>query len=84
MSGAEDIMRNAGLDGAQAGIKIAGRNINNLRHGVAPLGSSCAITVWYSRLLPLASDVGWLLSAALSVLVAAACALACQWQLPAL
>ena len=24
-------MRNAGLDGAQAGIKIAGRNINNLR-----------------------------------------------------
>ena len=28
---AEYIMRNAGLDGAQAGIKIAGRNINNLR-----------------------------------------------------
>ena len=25
-------MRNAGLEGAQAGIKIAGRNINNLRH----------------------------------------------------
>ena len=25
-------MRNAGLDGAQAGIKIARRNINNLRH----------------------------------------------------
>ena len=25
-------MRNAGLDEAQAGIKIAGRNINNLRH----------------------------------------------------
>ena len=24
-------MRNAGLEGAQAGIKIAGRNINNLR-----------------------------------------------------
>ena len=24
-------MRNAGLDKAQAGIKIAGRNINNLR-----------------------------------------------------
>ena len=24
-------MRNAGLDEAQAGIKIAGRNINNLR-----------------------------------------------------
>ena len=28
---AEHIMRNAGLDEAQAGIKIAGRNINNLR-----------------------------------------------------
>ena len=25
-------MRNAGLDEAQAGIKFAGRNINNLRH----------------------------------------------------
>ena len=26
------VMRNAGLDEAQAGIKIAGRNINNLRY----------------------------------------------------
>ena len=26
-------MRNAGLDEAQAGIKIAGRNLNNLRKG---------------------------------------------------
>ena len=26
------IMRNAGLDEAQAGIKIAGRNTNNLRY----------------------------------------------------
>ena len=25
-------MRNAGLDDSQAGIKIAGRNINNLRY----------------------------------------------------
>ena len=25
-------MRNSGLDEAQAGVKIAGRNINNLRH----------------------------------------------------
>ena len=25
-------MRNAGLDKAQAGVKIAGRNINNLRY----------------------------------------------------
>ena len=29
---AEYIMRNASLDEAQAGIKIAGRNINNLRY----------------------------------------------------
>ena len=29
---AECIMRNAGLDEAQAGIKIARRNINNLRY----------------------------------------------------
>ena len=28
----EYIMQNAGLDGAQAGIKIARRNINNLRY----------------------------------------------------
>ena len=26
------VMRNAGLDEAQTGIKIAGRNINNLRY----------------------------------------------------
>ena len=29
---AKNIMQNAGLDEAQAGIKIAGRNINNLRY----------------------------------------------------
>ena len=29
---AEYIMRNAGLEDAQAGFKIAGRNINNLRY----------------------------------------------------
>ena len=29
---AEYIMRNAGLDESQAGIKIAGKNINNLRY----------------------------------------------------
>ena len=29
---AEYIMRNAGLEEAQAGIKIAGRHINHLRH----------------------------------------------------
>ena len=30
---AEYIICNAGLDAGQAGIKIAGRNINNLRYG---------------------------------------------------
>ena len=30
---AEDIMRNAGLEEAQAAIKAAGRNIDNLRYG---------------------------------------------------
>ena len=29
---AEYIMKNAGLDESQAGIKIAGRNVNNLRY----------------------------------------------------
>ena len=33
---AEYIMRNAGLEEAQAGIKIAGRNINNLRYVMTP------------------------------------------------
>ena len=33
---AEDIMRNTGLDEAQAGIKIARRNINNLRLQMTP------------------------------------------------
>ena len=43
---AEDIMRNAGLEEAQAGIKIARRNINNLRYADGegngtPLQYSC-------------------------------------------
>ena len=29
-------MRNAGLEEAQAGIKVAGRNINNLRYADDP------------------------------------------------
>ena len=33
---AEYIMRNAGLDEAQVGIKIAGRNINKLRLQMTP------------------------------------------------
>ena len=33
---AEYIMRNTGLEEAQAGIKMAGRNINNLKYAVTP------------------------------------------------
>ena len=33
---AEYTVRNAGLDEAQDGIKIAGRNINNLRYADVP------------------------------------------------
>ena len=33
---AEYIMRNAGLEEAQAGIKIARRNLNNLRYEMTP------------------------------------------------
>ena len=31
---AEYIMQNAGLNEAQAGIKVSGRNINNLRYAI--------------------------------------------------
>ena len=37
---AEYIMRNAGLDEAQAGIKIAGRNTNNLRYDTTLMAES--------------------------------------------
>ena len=33
----EYIMRNAGLEEAQAGVKFAGRNINNLNMQMTPL-----------------------------------------------
>ena len=33
----ENILRNAGLDELQAGIKISRRNINNLRYAMIPL-----------------------------------------------
>ena len=39
---AKSIMKNAGLEEAQAGIKIAGRNINNLRYE----GRKVAPTLW--------------------------------------
>ena len=35
---AEYIMRNTGLEETQAGMKIAGRNINNLRYADDPYG----------------------------------------------
>ena len=37
---AEYIMRNAGLEETQTGIKIAGRNINNLRYADAAAAKS--------------------------------------------
>ena len=44
-------MQNAGLDEAQAGIKIAGRNINNLRYtdDTTPMAESKELKVckWY-------------------------------------
>ena len=36
-------MRNAGLDEAQVGIKIAGRNINNLRYADDTIANICWI-----------------------------------------
>ena len=39
-------------------LGISSGPLPKLRRGVAPLGHSCAIAVWYSRLLPLTSDVG--------------------------
>ena len=36
-------MRNAGLREAQAGIKIAGRNINNLRHADAAAAAAAML-----------------------------------------
>ena len=37
-------MKNAGLEEAQAGIKIAGRNINNLRYGDDTYGIKQIVT----------------------------------------
>ena len=40
---AEHIMRNAGLDEAQPEIKIAGRNINNLRYAPSPIWNESVV-----------------------------------------
>ena len=46
-------MRNAGLEEAQAGIKIAGRNINNLRYADVSWSTKAAPT---SSLTPSATN----------------------------
>ena len=46
---AKYIMRNAGLDKSQAGIKIAGRNINNLRYADNTI--LCELAKWWSRMM---------------------------------
>ena len=38
-------MRNMGLGEAQAGIKIAGRNISNLRYALPTLGSEALLVL---------------------------------------
>ena len=43
-------MRNAGLDEAKAGIKIAGRNINNLRYADLRYGEGNGTPLQYSCL----------------------------------
>ena len=53
---AEYIMRNAGLEGAQAGIKIAGRNVNDLRYADDPT------LMGYSKDVLIASSVQFSLS----------------------
>ena len=39
-------MRNAGLDEAQAGIKISGRNINNLRYAEKAMAPHSSTLAW--------------------------------------
>ena len=48
---AEHIMRNTGLEEAQAGIKLARRNINNLRYAAAAAAKShqSCLTLWDPR-----------------------------------
>ena len=57
-------MRNAGLEEAQAGIKIAGRNINNLRYAddttlMAESEDSPALPATSLEVGPEGSGVGW-------------------------
>ena len=50
-------MRNAELDEAQAGIKIAGRNINNLRYA-----DDMNKTTWRDRYLIKSKDKTWVMA----------------------
>ena len=44
---AEHIMRNAGLEKSQAGIKIAGRNLNNLRYALEKeMAAHSSVLAW--------------------------------------
>ena len=45
----EHTMRNAALEEAHAGIKIAGRNINNLRYADNTI--LCELAKWWSRMM---------------------------------
>ena len=49
-------MRNAGLEEAQAGIKIAGRNINNLRYTDAAAAAAAAAAAKSLQLCPTLCD----------------------------
>ena len=51
-------MRNAGLEETQAGIKIAGRNINNLRDGEAWWAAAYGVAQGRTRLKRLSSSSG--------------------------
>ena len=53
---AEYIMRNAGLEEAQAGIKIAGRNINNLRYSDGTTLMAESEKEWKSLLMKVKED----------------------------
>ena len=47
---AESIMRNAGLNEAQAGIKIAERNVNNLRYADDTEMGSLSSVLWTQKM----------------------------------
>ena len=49
-----------------SGARCLFQAVPDLGRGVAPLNHFCAVAAWHSRLLPLTSDIGKLLSAALS------------------